>query len=149
MAATAPHSKNAELARQIPEAVATKGNIELLDELCSPDVVDHSPFGDLEGREALGQQMRSIRDAFTDFEAAVIETVSEGDVVAMRIRLTGRHVGEFVGIPATGRSFDVENMVFTRFEDGKIVERWVQPDMLGMLDQLGVVESPIDVPDLE
>ncbi|MBV0926270.1 ester cyclase [Halomicroarcula limicola] len=37
-------------------------------------------------------------------------------------------------------------MVFTRIDDGKIVERWVQPDTLGMLAQLGIVSPPSDVP---
>lgn len=131
---------NVRLARRIPEEVATQGRLELIDELCSPDVVDHVPFGDSAGREGFRRNVETMRDAFEDFTAVVDDAIAEGDTVAMRLTLSGTHTGEFMGIPPTNRSFEVSNMVFTRIEDGRIVERWIQPDMLGMLQQLGVAE---------
>lgn len=79
---------------------------------------------------------------FPDFEATVEDVVAEGDTVAMRVTLRVTHEGEFMRTEPTGNSFEVQNTVFTRIEDGKIAERWVQPDTLGMLRQLGIVEFP-------
>jgi predicted ester cyclase len=86
--------------------------------------------------------MESIRGAFSDFSATVDDVVAEGDTVAMRVTLRGTHDGPFMGIEPTGNEFEVSNMVFTRIEDGKIAERWVLPDMLGMLQQVGAVDMP-------
>ncbi|ELZ91938.1 hypothetical protein C440_16539 [Haloferax mucosum ATCC BAA-1512] len=133
---------NAQLARRFPEEVATEGNIDLIDEICLADVVDHSPLGERRGREELKQQLRDIRASFGDFSATVEDIVAEGDTVAMRVTLRGMHEGEFMGIEPTGKSFEVPNMVFTRIENGMIAERWVQPDLLGQFTQLGVVDLP-------
>ncbi|KAB1197165.1 MULTISPECIES: ester cyclase [Haloferax] len=130
------------VARRYPEDVATQGNIDLIDEICTEDVVDHSPLGELTGREEQKAQIRMLREAFADFSATVEDVVTEGDVVAMRITLRGMHKGPFMGVEATGNTFEVSNMVFTRVEDGLIAERWVIPDMMGMLTQLGIVELP-------
>lgn len=142
MTSTTTGEENKRVARRFPEEVATEGNIDVIDEICAEDVVDHSPLGDVRGREELKAQLESLRTAFEDFSATVEEAVAEGDTVAMRVTLRGTHVGDFMGIEATGKDFEVENMVFTRVEDGHIVERWVQPDMLGLMQQLGAIELP-------
>lgn len=130
------------MARQIPEAVATAGDMGLIDTICAADLADHSPLGEVEGRDEFRQQMEGIRAAFEDFSATVEDVVAEEDMVAMRVTLRGKHVGEFMGIEGTGEEFEVENMVFTRIEDGQIAERWVLPDMLGMMKQVGAIDVP-------
>lgn len=142
MAATTTAEENKRIARRFPEDVATKGEIDVIDEICAEDVVDHSPFGEMRGREDLTEQIESLRTAFEGFSATVEDVVAEGDTVAMRVTLRGTHEGEFMGVEPTGREFEVGNMVFTRIEDGKIVERWVQPDTLGLMQQLGAVDQP-------
>lgn len=142
MAATTGIEENKQVARRFPEDVATEGNIDLIDEICTEDVLDHSPLGDRQGRETVRQQIEELREAFGEFSATVEETIAEDDRVAMRVTLRGAHEGEFMGIEPTGEEFEVQNMVFTRIEDGKIAERWVQPDMLGLMQQLGVIEPP-------
>ena len=142
MAATAHTAEIKRVARRFPEEVATERDLDLIDEICAEDVVDHSPLGETSGREELKEQIESLRTAFEDFSATVEDIVAEGDTVAMRVLLRGRHTGAFMGVEPTGREFEVENAVFTRIEDRKIVERWVQPDMLGLFAQLGIVEPP-------
>ena len=131
--------ENKSIARRVPEEVATEGNVDFVDEICAEDVVEHGPFGELNGREGVKEQVEAFRDAFDGFSATVDDIVAEGDTVAMRVTLRGTHDGEFRGIEPTGRSIEVQNMIFTRTEDGKIVERWLQPDLLGLRRQLGVV----------
>jgi len=133
---------NERLARRFPEEVASEGNIGLIDEICAADVIDHSPLGEVRGRDELKAQISGLKESFSDFSATVEDAITEGDTVAMRVTLRGTHDGAFMGIEPTGKTIEVGNMVFTRIEDGVIAERWVQPDMLGMLTQLGAVEPP-------
>lgn len=142
MAATSVLEENKRIARRFPEDVATRGDLDLIDEICTEDVVDRSPQGESRGLAAVKEQIEGLRDAVDDFSATVEEVVAEGDTVVMRVTLAGTQTGEFMGIPATGKSFSVDNVVFTRIEDGKIAERWVMPDMLGVMQQLGVLELP-------
>lgn len=134
--------ENKRIARRFPEEVATEGRVDVIDEICAEDVVDHSPMGVVEGRDALKAQVEGFREAFEGFTATVEDAIAEGDTVAMRVRLSGTHEGPVLGIEPTGRSFEVENLVFTRLANGRIVERWVQPDMLGLLGQLGIERLP-------
>jgi steroid delta-isomerase-like uncharacterized protein len=140
MAATTASEENKRITRRFPEEVATEGNIDLIDELCTVDVIDHSPDGEIRGREELKDHMEAYRRAFGDFSATVEEAIAEGETVAMRVTLRGTHVGEFMNVAPTGNEFEVANSVFTRIEDGQIAERWVQPDMLGLLHQLEIFD---------
>lgn len=142
MSATTTLEENKQIARRFPEDVATKGDIDLIDEICAEDVIDHSPLGEVRGREELKNQIESIRKAFKDLSATVEDVIAEGDTVAMRVTIRGIHDGVFMSVEPTGIELEVANMVFTHIEDGKIGERWVQPDMLGLMQQLGVVELP-------
>ncbi|RQG93785.1 ester cyclase [Natrarchaeobius chitinivorans] len=142
MATTADTAENKRISRRFPEEVATERNLDLIDEICAEGVIDHSPLGEMKSREELKEQIEYLHTAFEDFSATVEDIVAEGDTVAMRVLLRGRHNGEFMGVAPTGEEFEVENMVFTRIEERKIVERWVQPDMLGLFVQLGIIEPP-------
>ncbi|ELZ11088.1 hypothetical protein C479_07263 [Halovivax asiaticus JCM 14624] len=145
MASATDTAENKRIARRYPEEVATERDLDRIDELHADDFVEHGPFGvESHGPEEDKEQMRTFLEAFPDLEATVEEIVAEGDTVAMRVRLRGTHQGDFMGIDPTGETFDVQNMVFTRIEEGKIVERWVNPDSLGLLEQLGVVDSPVE-----
>ncbi|WP_306056364.1 ester cyclase [Natronococcus wangiae] len=135
-------AENKRLVRRVPEDVATEGNVDVIDDICAEDVIDRSPLGETRGREEFKEQIEAVRTAFGDFSATVEETVAEGDTVAMRVTLRGTHAGEFMGVEPTGREFEVANSVFTRVSDGKIAERWVLPDMFGLMQQIGAVESP-------
>ncbi len=139
---TVPSEENKQIARRFPEEIASEGNFDLIDEICAEDMIDHSPFWEMRGREAVKEQNRALFEAFGDFSATVEDIAAEGDTVAMRVTVRGTHEGEFMGLEPTGRSFEIGNMVFTRIEDGRIAERWVQPDMLGLLRQLGVETIP-------
>ena len=134
--------ENKRIARQYPEEVATGRNVDLIDELVTDDFVEHGgPFDeDRHGREADKEQIRSILEAFPDFEATSIRTVGEGDYVATHFTYSGTHDGEFMGIPATGTHVEVSGMAIDRIEDGKIVERWGDADMLGVLQQVGAID---------
>jgi SnoaL-like polyketide cyclase len=55
---------------------------------------------------------------------------------------TATHLGEFQGLPPTGKQISLSIMHIDRVEDGKIVEHWGQGDALGLMQQLGIVFLP-------
>jgi predicted ester cyclase len=77
--------------------------------------------------------------AFPSSQLTIDDTIAEGDQLAARFRLSGEHLGEFMGIPATGRPFVLNGQTVMRFRDGRILERWTTADMLGLLVQLGAM----------
>lgn len=138
-----PSAENERIARLVAEEIATNGRMDMVGEVYAEDAVDHLPFGtDARGIDQIRTTLQTYRTAFPDFTATVEDVVTEGDLVAMRVTLSGTHDGEFMGIEPTNNSFEIQNMVITRIEDGKIAERWVQPDTFGMLQQLGIVSLP-------
>ena len=106
----------------------------------SPQVVDHSALpGIPPGRHGVKVLHDAFFAAFSDFHADIQDQISEADKVVTRKTLSGRHTGDWMGIPATDRDvrFDVIDIV--RIADGQIVEHWNVVDQLGLMRQLGVV----------
>ena len=66
-----------------------------------------------------------------------------GDTVWTRVRITGTNDGEFMGMPATGKSVDFQGVDIVRISDaGKAVEHWGVTDTMAMMQQLGAVPTP-------
>ena len=83
-----------------------------------------------------------FRAAFPDLHVTLEDVFGEGDKVATRGYFTGTHQGEFNGIPATGKQVKVSYIDLWRLENGKAVDNWVQMDMIGLMQQLGVIPAP-------
>jgi len=80
-----------------------------------------------------------MRSGFSDVQWSLEETIAEGDRIAARFTMRGTHDGTFFGVPATGRKIEVRAMNFYRLAGGKFVEEYGQPDLLGLLQQIGAV----------
>ena len=131
--------ENKELVRRAFAAM-TSGHLDQLGELLAPDVVNYS-FPDTRGVEGFTQVMGMFITAFPDMEMHMDDSIAEGDKVATRGYFTGTHKGDFMGIPATGKSIRVSYTDIWAVKDGKLAENWVQMDILGMMQQLGVAPS--------
>lgn len=128
--------------RKYPRAVAS-GELHVLDEICTEDVISHAPLDEPRGREALKEYEAPVHEAFPGFDVTFEDIVAEDNRVAMRILIRGIHEGEMMGIAPTGTEVKFQNVIFHRMDDGKIAERWVQPDVVGLLQQLGAVDDSI------
>ncbi|NLO26717.1 MAG: ester cyclase [Actinobacteria bacterium] len=118
--------------------VWSKGDLDVVDELCTPDYVCHFVVGlEWRGREGIREQVRSHRTSFPDWHEQVDDIVAEGDRVAIRFTSTGTHLGEFSGIPPTGKKASIREIAIHRMVDGMIAEQWGMPDQLGLMQQLG------------
>ena len=137
-------AQNAATFRRWFDEGCSQGNVDLADELYSPDYVTHSLGPDFAPTlEGLKIFIRALREGMPDLQCPVEETVAEGDRVAGRFSLRGTQNGTLLGIPATGKTVHVGVMVIARFDErGKWVEDWAAWDQLGMLQQLGVIPAP-------
>lgn len=142
MASAETTEENKQIVRRFVNEVVNSGNLDRIDEYVGENVVDHTPFGETEGREAFRDTTEALQNAFPDLEVTPVEVISEGDTVSVRMTQRGTHEGEFLGVPPTGQSFEIMAMAFAHLEDGKVIERWVQPDVLGLMQQIGAVEMP-------
>src|SRR5262245_50430271 len=134
-------SDNKAVVRRFNEIVGQYfrgGDVSGIDEVCTPDIVLHGPGmpPDLAGFK---QMVPAFRAAFSEVEVVTEDLVAEGDRVVDRITVRGIHQGEFIGIPPSGQRFELEEIHIARIVDGKIVERWTQYDMFGLLQQIGGV----------
>ena len=117
-------------------------DLEVLDETLAEDVVHHGlPEENRSGRSGMKAQQESFGSTWADRDIEIEEVVASDGLVAARLLLTARHVGEFGGIEASGIPVQVEIMAFARIEDGRISEWWEVADVLGLIEQLGV--SPL------
>jgi steroid delta-isomerase-like uncharacterized protein len=120
------------------------GNEDLAREVISPDAVFHAPSHPepLRGPDGYMEVLGMMRGGFSDVEWTLEETVAEGDTVAARFTMRGTHDGEFFGIPASGNKISVQAMNFYYLADGRIVGERGQPDLLGVMQQIGAVPAP-------
>ncbi len=84
----------------------------------------------------LVQLVDSWHNAFEDFRFEILHLVEQDDIVAVNLRYTGVQVAEFMGVPAQTNNIDVSEMMFFRFENGKLVEAWELYDHDGMINQM-------------
>ncbi len=118
------------------------GQYAVIDEVVTADFVYHEPaLGDIPGPEGFKQTIMGYRMAYPDLKFTSEEMIAEDDLVAMRWTARGTHQGELMGIPATGLATTTVGINIARFDaEGKMVEQWSNWDVLGLMQQLGVVE---------
>jgi steroid delta-isomerase-like uncharacterized protein len=115
---------------------------DVLYELLAEDFIDHSATpGAPPGRDGVKAAFDAFHAAFAGFRAQVHDQIAEGDRVVTRKSFTGRHVGEFMGVPPTGRDIRIDVIDIVRIADGRIVEHWNVVDQLSFLRQLGALPA--------
>jgi steroid delta-isomerase-like uncharacterized protein len=116
------------------------GDIDGFGELLADDFVEHEATEFPPTKDGVKQFFSHFRAAFPDLNMAVEDVIAGGDKVVVRARCTGTNTGEFMGMPATGKSIDVQAVDIVRFDEaGKGVEHWGLTDTMTMMQQLGVV----------
>lgn len=120
------------------------GDIDGFGKHIAEDFVEHEETPGLEPtKEGVKQFFRMYKAAFPDLRMDAQDIIVSGDKAVARVRATGTHQGEFLGIPATDRSVDVQLIDIIRFgDDGLAREHWGVFDALAMLQQLGAIPEP-------
>jgi predicted ester cyclase len=129
------------LRRMFDEGFAT-GDGAVVDEICSPDLVEHQ-FGLAGvGAEAIAHVKAAIRDvhgAVPDVAFTIADVAESGDTIWTRVRGRGTATGPFFG-PPSGHRVDFTVIDIARVVDGRIVEHWGVPDRFAVLAQTGVLD---------
>ena len=119
--------ENKALSNRVAQAIS-KGDLDTLDDLMAPELA-----------EEFKRDVAEIRQAFPDYAGTNVDQIAEGEKVANRFVFLGTHLGEFERVTPTGRRVEFVGHSIDRVVDGKIVESWVELDMLGVMEQLGAV----------
>jgi len=116
---------------------------KLASELISPGAVFHVPGRPEPMRGPAGYLaiIGMMREGFPDVQWTLEETIAEDDKVAARFTMRGTHRGVFFGVPPSGKKIVVQAMNFYRLAGGQFVEERGQPDLLGLLQQIGAVPT--------
>jgi steroid delta-isomerase-like uncharacterized protein len=116
---------------------ASKGNFDALHAIVSADYVLH-PEG-VHGPDGLAEMVKAYRSALTGLNVTIEDQFTEGDYVATRCTIRGRHEGELMGAPPSGRDVAFTGLTISRCRDGKIEEEWELTDTVGLLRQIGAL----------
>lgn len=135
-------AENETLVRRMFAEGVNQKNLAVFDQVLAPNYVNYTFPAPAPGPEGFKQVMGMFFQAFPDIHETTEEVIAEGHKVAARGFFTGTHNGEFMSVPATGKQIRVSYIAIYRVEDGRVVENWVQMDLLGLLQQLGAIPAP-------
>jgi steroid delta-isomerase-like uncharacterized protein len=135
--------QNKAIVRRFFDAFQTNDEAAMK-EVLSPDLEAYTHVGPGPvNREAMLQGISRWNAAFSETRFEIEEQIAEGDSVASRMTMRAVHdLGDFQDLPPTGKQIEVSTVTIERVRDGKIVERRVISDFLGMMQQLGLVPPP-------
>lgn len=122
-------SDNKEFVRRYLEAISGKPK---------PDAVLDLYLND----DPLKEHIHAAEAGMPLYELVAEEIIADGDVVAVRGRVRGRHLGEFAGMPASGNLLDFAIFVSYRIANGKIVDHWMLTDNMALMQQIGAIPEP-------
>ena len=152
---TSETQRNRDIVRRHLELI-NRGDWRQASELFAPDVRHHlgtwrqGSEGIVTGRKTLTDNLEDIFRTFPDWKMEIVEMVAEGNSVVVRCRVSGTHQGVgakringgfLVGVPPTGKRFEVQHIHWYKIHDGKITDHFTNRDDLGMTQQLGLLPS--------
>jgi predicted ester cyclase len=122
---------NKQLVRRLVEEAVGHHNLDVLEQIAA------GPFAEVAKR-----WVAPFRGAFPDFTMEIVELIAEGDKVVAHFRCSGTHLGEWLGVPPTGRRFEnVTELYIFEIRDGRLVSALGVEDNLSRLSQLGISAS--------
>jgi predicted ester cyclase len=137
--------QNKKLVRRFIEEVIIKRNFDLLDGVCSNDLILHAGgMGEIHGIKEFRRLNTEAggAEAFPDFQITINDIIAESDKVMVRYTVSATHQGEFMGVLATGKKIKWDAICMYLIVDNKISEVWLCEDTLGLMMQIGVKQIP-------
>jgi predicted ester cyclase len=123
-----PADENKRLVRRLVHEAVRERNFDVLDEIAAGEFA-----------EIAKRWVSPFRSAFPDFEMEIVDLIAEGEQVVALFKCSGTHLGEWLGVPATGRRFEsVDEIYIFGVQDGRLVSALGVEDNLSRLRQLGI-----------
>lgn len=124
---------------ELYDVVNNGGDTDATDKYFAAKFIDHDPFpgqsADVAGFKA---GLADMRKSFPDLRMTLQRTIAQGDLVVAHVLVSGSQLGEFMGAPASGKTFSVGLIDIVRMKDGRIAEHWGVMDAAAMAGQLGL-----------
>lgn len=127
--------------RRVSDELWNKGNVDICDEAYAKNCSIHDPSFPINSIADMKQQVRDLRRANPDLHMEIQDVLMDGDMTAARWTMGGTARGEFQGIPGTGKSYVMTGMIMDKWDGDRIAEEWVNYDLAGTLQQIGVMPS--------
>lgn len=135
-----------QFVRDFVQDVFVEGNLDRIEEYIAPDFVGHNSAWpeEIHGPEEYRAFTTTLGNAFPDMTVTIEDLICEGNKVVQRSTQTATHEGELFGIEPTGKTIEESGIVIYEIEDGKIVGESTQTDMMGIMEQLGLMDTETD-----
>jgi predicted ester cyclase len=130
-------SDNAAVVHRLYEQCLNHDRLDLLPELVSPNVINHTYAGDKIGLADFTQGIETLRRSLSSQHFTLEGVVANDNQAAAHWTMTAINSGPLAGLPATNKAITQHGVVFYRFENSKIAEVWLQVDRLGVFQQIG------------
>lgn len=121
------------------ELVVNEGKVDVLDTAYAPEIVLHM-VPEIKGIEGAKAYYANFVTGFSNRKFIVKDMFASGDKVTKYWQFNGTHTGDFMGIPATGKTISVEGCTIARMVNGKIVEERDFMDNMDFMKQLGLMK---------
>ncbi|HUN36144.1 MAG TPA: ester cyclase [Trebonia sp.] len=115
-------------------------NPDLVDAFVAEDYVNHNDFV-ADGREANRQFWAAFFTGLPDVTVTMEDLIVSGDRVVGRFIYSGTHVGDLLGIPASGKPAEMRSIDIWRVRDGMFAEHWDELNLMQMFQQIGVLPT--------
>ena len=130
---------NKALVRRFIDEIFVQGRRETVDELLADDFVAHTWPSTGHPKDDLKGAIERTSKALTDPRFTIDDMIAEGDQVAVRLTAQATQTGAFMGMPASGKTYEISEIHVFRIRDRKVTEHWHQFDQMGMMKQLGAM----------
>ena len=126
------------------EELWNKKNYSITQELVDPEFTAHGAGGQdiKQGPNGVAEMVQVWHKAFPDGRMSMDDILTENDLSVIRMTFRGTHMGDFYGVPPSGKRIEVTSIGIDRVVNGKIAEGWGELNMLGMMQQMGAIPAP-------
>lgn len=133
--------QNKQVLRRFYEEVVNNGNTDSVDETMAKDFVHHGDalFPLIEGSAAIMAGVAGVRNAFPDGHTVIEDEIVDGDIIVARLSWSGTFENDFMDARANGAACSWTGISTYRFDDGKIIERWANEDVVPQLQAMGIL----------
>lgn len=129
--------RNKALVRRFIDEIFLNRDFRAVDELLTDDFTPHT-WGDMKpGRDGLKAAIMRVSAGLSDTKMTIDDVIAEGDRVAVRLTSSATQSGDFMGMPPSGKRYEIGEIHIFRLRDGRVCEHWHQGDFLRMMQQLG------------
>jgi steroid delta-isomerase-like uncharacterized protein len=132
---------NVALVRRFIDEVFLEGRYDAVDELVADDFTAHTWGPAPVGRDGMKAAIERVSAGLSDATMTVEDVIAQDDRVVVRLTSSARQVGPFMGLPPSGKRYEIGEIHIFRIQDGRVAEHWHEGDFLGMLRQLGAMPA--------